>query len=182
MSEPRMDDWATHVPALAACLARTNGAILECGVGIWSTPVLHAYALASDRKLLSLESKADWFSRFTYFSHPMHDLRLIDNWRNGVEDLFVEPFRRYGLVFVDHGEAPRGGVVDIVRGRADIVVMHDSECNYCGYTEALTRFDWAWTHKHSPTWTTVAGHGAPPAWLEEALPNGSWGVPVPYRG
>ena len=39
--EPEVDQWATHLPALTATVAATSGPILECGVGIWSTPILH---------------------------------------------------------------------------------------------------------------------------------------------
>ena len=60
--------------------------------------------------------------------------------------------------------------------------MHDSECHYCGYGEPLSYFDWVYTHTHSPTWTTVAGLGERPPWLEAALVPGIWGVPRCYRG
>ena len=184
MSEdPRMDDWATHVPALAACLAATHGPVLEVGAGIWSTPILHAACAPTRRHLLTMEGKPEWLARFLPMATPWHELRAVADWPSWTVPCSPQqPNGRWSLAFVDHGFAPRGPVVDRLRGHADIVIMHDSECHYCGYTAGLAGYEWVYTHTHSPTWTTIAGMGQPPAWLESGLAPGIWGVPAPYRG
>ena len=179
MSEPEMDQWATHLPALVACATATRGPILECGTGLWSTPILHALCAPTERALVSVESNPEWLSRFEHMRCSWHDVRHVASWDDvaGIGDDAT-----WAFAFVDHGHAPRGPVVAALRERADIVVMHDSECGYCGYTEPLQLFDWCWTHKFSPAWTTIAGMGTPPSWLDALPLPGEFGVPVPYRG
>lgn len=184
--DPRMDDWATHVPALIACLEGTCGPVLEVGVGIWSTPILHAACAPGARRLVSLEANPGWLSRFVPLQSETHAVRRLGTW-DEAPALVTAPEllganESWAVAFVDHGQAPRGPVVAALRGRAELVVMHDSECHYCGYGPALAAYDWAYTHTHSPTWTTVAGMGTPPPWLTAALQPGIWGVPPCYRG
>ncbi len=174
MADPEMDQWATHLPALMACAAATKGPILECGAGIWSTPILHALCAPSKRPLLTVESNGEWIERFRYLASPSHELQAIVDWN-------VLPEGKWSVAFVDHGQAPRGPVIAALRERAGIVVMHDSECDYCGYSEPLRSFDWCYTHIRSDAWTTIAGMGKPPKWIEEALSPGRWGVLPTYR-
>lgn len=173
MNEPAIDQWGSHLPALVAAVAATDGPILECGVGIWSTPILHALCAPKARPLLSIESKPEWLARFLPFRTDWHQVEGVPSWD-------ALPQGTWALAFVDHGHAPRGPVVEALRGRAGIVVMHDSECSYCGYGEALRGFEWVHTHTHSPAWTTIAGLGQPPAWLD-ALQPGVAGIPGCYR-
>ncbi len=172
-----MDQWATHLPALVACVAASQGPILECGAGLWSTPVLHSLCAPARRLLVSVESNAEWIARFRHLACDWHRVEQIADW-NAVPLIDGQ----WAVAFVDHGVAPRGPVVAALRERARVVVMHDSECGYCGYTEPLRAFDWAWTHKFSPAWTTVAGMGSPPEWIAELPSPGEFGIPVPYRG
>ncbi len=176
MNEPVWDQWATHLPALVAAATATDGPILECGVGIWSTPILHALCAPSRRPLLSIESNPEWIARFLPFANDWHRVEEVASW----DALPLDRIPWAAVAFVDHGHAPRGPVVAALREHAGIVVMHDSECSYCGYTEPLRAFDWVYTHTFSPAWTTIAGMGQPPAWLD-ALQPGMWGVPGCYR-
>lgn len=167
-----IDDWATHLPSLLACVAATDGPILECGTGEWSTPLLHALCAPSKRALTSLDSNPAWIERFRHLEAPWHELRLV-NW----DDLTGGP---WSVALIDHGAVPRGPVVAALRDRVRFLVLHDSECSYCGYTEALRAFDWCWTHILTPTWTTIAGMGEPPSWLADLIP-GRFGIPEPNR-
>jgi hypothetical protein len=180
MIDGEINQWASHLPALMACAAATDGPIIECGVGFNSTTVLHAICAPTSRRLFSLEGNPEWLARFGNLVTPWHTLHHVGDWGN--PPMIGEPDRAYGMAFVDHDREPRGPVLPMLMRKAKLIVMHDSECNYCGYTEPLALFDWCYTHKHSPAWTTVAGMGARPAWLEAALPVGDWSIPVPYRG
>ena len=58
----------THIPVLCRCfneLKDSKGRILEVGLGMYSTPILHE--LARDRKLVSLENHLGWFHEFIIF-------------------------------------------------------------------------------------------------------------------
>jgi hypothetical protein len=181
MSEGELSPWGSHLPALLACVAATDGPILEAGVGWNSTPMLHALCAPTERQLMSLDGNPEWLERFSHLDRPWHVLRHVSDWDH-------PPLRGFGeelhfvLAFVDHDANPRGPLLDILRLRCELVVMHDSETNYAGYSEPLTRWNWHWTHKSTPTWTTVAGMGPRPEWLSGAIPPGDWDLPVPYRG
>jgi hypothetical protein len=170
-----MDPWGTHLPVLMAACSATAGPILECGAGDYSTPILHALCAPQRRPLVTLESKPDWLARFANLEAPWHALTLVSDWNA------VDLDDHYDVALVDHGCEPRGPLLYRLHRRASLVVLHDSECNYCGYRDPLTRFDWAWTHKQESTWTTLAGMGERPAWVE-SIGVGEWGIPVPYRG
>lgn len=60
----RQDEWGSHFGAVLACLAVTSGPVLELGVGHCSTPLLHAFCMASKRHLVSVEQNEDWFELF----------------------------------------------------------------------------------------------------------------------
>jgi hypothetical protein len=54
-------------------LADTTGAVLEIGIGHFSTPALHAFCLASGRTLWSLESDGLWYETFRgKYKHDLH--------------------------------------------------------------------------------------------------------------
>lgn len=180
MTDGEMNQWASFSPTLLAACAATSGPILECGCGFNSTLLLHAICAPTKRRLLTLEGNVEWLERFRNLETNWHALGHARNW-DGL-DIGIQYDCRYDVAFVDHDRVPRGPLVGLLRERARFVVMHDSECNYCGYGPHLAEFDWCYTHKFSPAWTTIAGMGERPAWIESALTPGDWGIPVPYRG
>lgn len=185
MSEGEVNQWASHAPTILAAASHGDGIILEAGCGYNSTPLLHALCHPRRRPLITLDGNADWLAKFKHLEDEHHVVRHVASWSTfDLENVLGEWADRYlfDVAFVDHDHVPRGPLVGLLRGRARFVVMHDSECGYCGYTDELAKFDWVYTHKWSPAWTTIAGMGAPPPWLAAALPPGDWGVPAPYRG
>lgn len=176
MTEGQINPWATHLPVLLAACAATRGTVLECGCGHNSTVILHSICAPEERELITLESDIDWLDKFRDLGSGWHHLRHVENWRDPPLPLAC------AVAFIDHGQAPRGPLVARVREIAKYVVMHDSECHYCGYAEPLKAFDWCWTMKKYETWTSIAGMGLPPTWIEAALSPGAFGIPVPYRG
>ena len=49
-----MNPFATHIPALLACLEHTSGPVLELGSGWFSTPIVSAFA--TDRLVRTIET------------------------------------------------------------------------------------------------------------------------------
>jgi len=175
MAEGEINGWASHIPSLMTAVSVTAGPVIECGVGFNSTPLLHAVCAATGRALYSLDGNSEWLATFKDFASPEHSLVHVPDWSS-------PPFTqaRYGVAFVDHDSIPRGALLPFLRGLADIIVMHDSETEYCGYMKPLEAFDWVYTHENSHVWTTLAGLGSPPPWLAGLLP-GRAGIPVAYR-
>lgn len=62
--------WGSHLPALLACVAATDGPVLEVGMGYYSTPNLHS--ACRGRQLVSIEADAAFASRFDDFEDIVH--------------------------------------------------------------------------------------------------------------
>lgn len=117
--------WQSHLPALLACIAVTDGPVLELGVGHFSTPHLHALCGALGRNLYSIESDAEWRKEF----------RAKYEWRPEFgEHIFAESLPPefvfdFGVAFIDHspGGANRAAAFKALIGVSDYVVVHDAQ-------------------------------------------------------
>lgn len=70
--------WASHLPALLACVLSTEGPVLELGVGHFSTPILHAVCEVLRRTLVSVEKDPQWAAQFQNLASPLHALVVGD--------------------------------------------------------------------------------------------------------
>ena len=124
-------EWGSHLPSLLAALLATDGPILEVGAGLWSTPMLTAFSVASGRHFLSLEEDPLWAHR-TGSEKAIYD-----------RDLPSLAQQRWSVVFLDHSPGPRRAEdAFLFRETAEIIVMHD----YADDIEAAFRA----TLKHWP--------------------------------
>lgn len=118
--------WQSHLPALLACIAVTQGPVLELGVGFFSTPHLHALCGALERELISVEEDSEWRKPFLHHATPMHVFSSVyDNWLNLVE----LGAAHFGVGFIDHspGGANRAKAFKALIEMCDFVVMHDAQ-------------------------------------------------------
>ena len=115
-------DWGTHAPILIKLLDRTQGPILELGLGISSTPLLHALSFDQDRFLLSLENDPQFIEMFCRYRSELHQIELVDNWDSA--DLVA----KWSVVLVDHKpEERRKQEIRRLANFAEYIVLHDSE-------------------------------------------------------
>lgn len=120
--------YQSHLPALLACIAVTNGPVLELGVGHFSTPHLHALCGALNRPLVSVEREDDWFSKFMQMESPLH-LLLNKEYAGACLTLSMTGWSRWGVAFIDSspgGEA-RAELFRFLIDKSDFVVMHDAQ-------------------------------------------------------
>jgi hypothetical protein len=113
--------WGTHIPVLIKCLERTtqNG-ILELGLGISSTPLLHALCEDQDRQLFSYDNDPVFVDMFKKYRTSNHVVELVD-WEK------TDFIRGWGLVLLDlKPDSKRKEVMqDLIY--AEYLVIHDSE-------------------------------------------------------
>lgn len=113
--------WQSHLPALLACIALTDGPVLEIGVGHFSTPHLHALCGALGRLLVSVESNEVWRDEFVkkYGSTTEH---AFTNWTNPAQGC-------WSVAFIDHspGGANRAAVFKALIDVSEFVVVHDAQ-------------------------------------------------------
>jgi len=121
-----------HLYALKLACDNTDGPILECGTGHWSTPFLHSYAIVG-RKVVSFESHEYWVqqtrSLFQNHGHEIHKVPVSEDlhadWNMMPWDLYD-----WGVVFVD--QSPVAGrlvalsALLMLRSKA-VVVVHDTD-------------------------------------------------------
>jgi len=159
----RMDPWATHLPALLACVAHTMGPVLELGCGVYSTPVLHA--ACAGRHLVSVDRHAPWVQRFAHMRSKDHAVICAPD---GAELAAHE----WDVVLVDSTPA-QGRIEEIARLRATsrLLVIHDTEPGrpVYRYDQILPSFPHARVWDREPTWTTIVSDVDDLAWLEGLL-------------
>lgn len=116
--------WQSHLPALLACIAVTDGPVLELGVGHFSTPHLHAICGALNRMLISVEPDDVWREEFSRYTSGLH------NFMASYTGLNVPGFIwHFGVSLVDHspGGANRAAAFKAFIELSDFVVVHDAQ-------------------------------------------------------
>lgn len=170
MDNGECDLWSTHLPVLAACVANTEGPVLELGCGHYSTRLLHALCgpgLRPARRLVTCDTDPSWLRKFAH---------LRTSWHEMVARADVEPYTHaaWALIFVD--EAPAGhriGVIRALRQCGRLWVINNTEPPVTDgrkayrYDEILPDFPHRFDYKRYPsTWTSVLSDVPLPSWLE----------------
>ena len=150
-----MDLVATHQRALVTSALRTQGPILELGVGWYSTPILHEIATVLERPLITVDNNEHWLSQFRNLDNKYHHFHLLGWWGN-----MPNFYQHYGLVFVDQGQPiEREYSIRRLINVADVFVLHDTEEGFAyGYDRTLPMFKFKQTDKCQKVWTTIASN------------------------
>lgn len=162
----KMDAYATHMPLLAACVARTDGPVLELGCGMYSTPLIHAIC-GDARSVLSLEFDREWLARFQKLNRGNHDMRAVDDWADAVRQAADI---HWSVVLVDQQPAAaRAPSITLLRQSVDLFVCHDSEHRLYNYEPVLETFlrrkEW---RRYAP-WTSVVSDTMDLSFLDALL-------------
>lgn len=149
---PIRDAVGTHRKFLLKALQCTTGPVLELGMGLESTPYLHAYCEGEKRFLHSLDHHIIWASKFTHLRTDQHQVDCIA----GLEDIQAQEYahdmglfvddanyvklyddprvqevfdsqERWGVVLIDHIGERRKEEVKRLMHKVDIFVLHDTE-------------------------------------------------------
>ena len=155
----------SHLPILIQIVNMTEGPILELGMGLFSTPYLHWVCYGTQRKLVSYESKKEFYDLFV-FNDPrevnnkygFHDINLVENNNWDAIDFSTE---HWSVVLVDHAPGKRRKEeVKILANLADYILVHDSDelpkhvAHYKFY-EAYPLFKYRYDYDHVFPRTTV---------------------------
>lgn len=114
--------YGTHLPVLMAALERTSGAVLELGVGAFSTPYLHWACAFARRPLLSVESVGDYAEWAKWYAGGLHEVLAVDSF-----DTAPLEARFWDVALVDHSPSERRAVdVRRLANNCRFVILHDS--------------------------------------------------------
>ena len=157
-----MDPFSTHLPVLAACVAKTEGPILELGSGNYSTLMLHHVCKVTQRQLVTVDWDETWFESVKSCLSPQDWHTVILAKMDGIEHIPVIMGTDWSVVFVDHWpswnrrlDLPK--MADI----ADLIVAHDSSQEDLGLTPVFDTFKYQFTWKVKHPWTTVVSNRIP---------------------
>ena len=162
-----VDGYATHLPVLIACLRKTTGPILELGSGLFSTPIVHAFAVHG-RYARTVEADVAWGERIRAFfagvgTHFTHDFVI------GAECDLADHL--WSVVLVDHAADRRAPDLELLRpGKPELVIVHDTEDAGYGVGPILDRFAYRFdfTGTGLPH-TSVVSDVMPLDWLPAAI-------------
>lgn len=120
-----MNPYETHLPVLQAVMGHINpGYVLECGMGLYSTPLL---ALAP--RCISIETESmEWYAKVVDAVGPRHGWTPVYSKANSEADM---------ICYMTHGTRPDIVLIDGAKARcesasiacviSDVVICHDSE-------------------------------------------------------
>lgn len=143
--------WGTHIPMLVKLLDCTDGLVVELGLGISSTPLLHTLCAHQGRLLKSYDNDPVFVGMFRKYRTSIHEIDLVEDW----DKLEIEPC---SIVLVDHKPDIRR-VEEVKRlTSAEYVVLHDSEPeheNLYNYKSAYPLFKHRYDYTRFSVHTTV---------------------------
>ncbi|HET7099044.1 MAG TPA: hypothetical protein VFI61_02330 [Patescibacteria group bacterium] len=131
--------WGSHLPVLANVLDKTEGPVLELGMGVFSTPFLHSMCESRKRLLVSYEENPYYVERHQTFANDNHKIILAEN----MDDAKIDDFK-WSVVLVDHSALRRRIEAIRVAYIAQYVVLHDSDPpdpEHYGYPDKPFFFD-----------------------------------------
>ena len=131
--------WGSHIPTLIKLLEITSGPVLELGLGIFSTPLLHNMCKVMGRKLVSYDNDKNWVDMHSRFIKDDHEVYFVDNW----DDAKIDD-TQWSVVLVDHGPSERRAVDTLrLKDNADYIALHDSDGRFekhYGYSKVYPLF------------------------------------------
>lgn len=115
------DNWCNYLPLLLEALEKTNGLVIEYGMGQGSTQLLHDYCKAKHRLLISYDFNEEWANKYKHLQSNMHKIYHIKNW----DEAFIKSAT---VVLIDHSPGERRGDDIALYANTDAyVICHDTE-------------------------------------------------------
>lgn len=136
----------------------SNGLVLELGIGLSSTPILHWLCFDKKRGLVSYEGDGEYYRMFKHYRTPSHKIIHVKDW----DKIDIE-HERWSVVLVDHSPHDRRRKEAVrVANNADFVILHDTEPRWerlYGYNDtkdgAFPLFKYSYTYTKAVPYTSV---------------------------
>ncbi len=131
MKRAKLTEFGSHIPILVKILERTNGKILDLGMGL-STIVMDILAAPTKRQVVSYESDREWYEAYSIYKSDFHQIKFVDNWNKADIDSEF-----WDVVLIDHHPARRR-VQEVKRlaNKANYILLHDSDIFNKFYTQS----------------------------------------------
>lgn len=143
----------SYAPLLYNALVSVEGTLIECGMGQYSTHLLHG----TGRDVISYETNPEWFAKFP----DIESKHLIgrDDWL----DVMAKHKDTAAIIFIDQapGESREKCIAYLANGYRGIVVCHDTEPAADNGYKMRQHFNWfkyVAEVKCQDAWATVLSH------------------------
>ena len=161
-----INEWATHLGLLYYSLLKTDGVVIELGLGNSSTPFLHNLCDQVKRELYSFDDQSSWILNFRFFERSWHKVYHDPSWKKLYRTEWVD----VGVVLVDHqspldknfvekGFDERLRALEFFADKAKIIVVHDTQSDWFRLSprgvEVFNSFKYAVTDKSMIPWTSA---------------------------
>ena len=112
------------IPLIIAALL-SDGDLLELGMGLYSTPVIHKLSVDKEKMATSIDTNAQWASKFQFYNETSTHQLLVMPFE---EMINYGSYKNWGVVLVDHGFANKR-YINVVKfaNNSQIVLAHDAE-------------------------------------------------------
>lgn len=115
--------YGTHINILKYIISKTEGSVVECGVGEYSTHFLHDYCKNHNRYLLSLDNDGNWLNRYTHYTTNLHKIEFTPDWQH--KELLEN---KWNVAFIDQNPGlQRIATIKQIINNVDYFVIHDIE-------------------------------------------------------
>lgn len=154
---PTRNEFGTHLMCLAGAIAQSQGPIIECGMGHFSSRLI----CDSRRQAVGYETDCSWLAEMArHYSRPGYDMRMCPLSDLGMIDWnrvnFCEP-GRWGVALIDqHPTAGRLVAISALSDICDFIVVHDTECPTYYYEPLLRTFRFRFDDDCIPRTTVVS--------------------------
>ncbi len=148
----------SHADVLAWCIEHTTGPVLELGMGVESTPLLHRLCTQDNRLLVSFDDQAEWVEYFAPLQSPSHVIRCFPSWQGADEALMQQ---EWSVALIDETAGHRAHSVALLQRQAEMLIVHDTQpstTDYYQYGGLLDGFRWHVVDKRGTPWTTICSH------------------------
>ncbi len=116
-------NYGTHLACLIQAMSKTDGDVLELGMGLFSTPYLHYQCMLSKRKLVSYENFESYANFFIEYRYPneYHEINIVEKYA----DADIE--KPWDVVLIDQTpDDSRAEEAKRLANLAKFVVIHDA--------------------------------------------------------
>jgi hypothetical protein len=115
--------YGSHLPVLMRALDKTEGTILEFGMGEYSTAIISMMARLQGRKAHFFETNKEWFDYVrTKYGNRMCEFNLVENW----DDVRIK--KMAGFAFIDHApDERRKEEIKRFANSIMVIAVHDSQ-------------------------------------------------------
>lgn len=152
--------WSDHRVLLWFALEATKDSpfpVCEFGAGDGSTPFIRAYCEANNRKFISYESNKEWAEKC--------GSEFVNDWDT------ANIYHEYSVCLIDHAPGEhRHKALAILKDKAQILVVHDSEVAATGY---MLNKIWA-LFKYRANCRLIEGEGAEATALSNSIDVTGW--------